>query len=348
MTSRLTKTGSGWGPRRFAAGGPLLVLGTLLSCLVSALVFPSGVRGQQTSATEGTLHLLLPTGARSVALGRTMTAMQGPEGVWWNPAGISTEPRSRFQVHRGEDLAGEATSLSGLFVRPELGVLGVSYQLTDLGEIERRDNQGNFLGTVFIRNHTGILTLASELPGGLSAGVNVKLLQQRVTCRGQCDDPGVDATSFAFDAGVQWRDALALPLVLGAAVVHAGPEVQFFNEEQSDPLPTRVRLAAAYDVARHFIDTPELQAILSVELEDRWRDPGNPATYVGAEVAAGGAQALVVRAGYVFGAELQVDGAAVGVGLRYDRIDLGIAKSLATNTITGETEPVYLTLGVLF
>lgn len=321
---------------------------TLVVIAVTLPPAPVHAQGSGGTATEGSLFLLLPIGARSVALGRTMTAMQGPEGVWWNPAGVSGEKRSRLQVHRGEDLAGEATSISALFARPALGVLGTSYQLTDLGEIERRDSQGNFLGTVFIRNHTGILTLASEVAGGVSAGVNLKLLQQRVTCRGQCDDPGVDATSFAFDAGVQWRGAFDLPLALAAAVVHAGPEVQFFNEEQSDPLPTRVRVAAAYDVARHFVDSPELQAIVSVELEDRWRDPGNPATYVGAELAAGGTQALVVRAGYVFGADLQVDGAAVGVGVRYERIDLGIAKSLATNTITGETEPVYLTLGVLF
>lgn len=326
---------------------PVIALIVLTACMG---LFPERSRAQvgQGTAAEGSLFLLLPVSARSVSLGRTMTAMQGPEGVWWNPAGVSGETRTRLQVHRGEDLAGEATSVSALFARPSIGVLGASYQLTDLGEIERRDSQGNFLGTVFIRNHTGIVTLASSLGGGLSAGVNLKLLQQRVTCRGQCDDPGVDATSFAFDVGAQWRDALSLPLVLAAAVVHAGPEVQFFNEEQSDPLPTRLRVAAAYDVARHFVDTPELQAIVSVELEDRWRDPGNPATYIGAELAAGGLQALVVRAGYVFGAELQVDGAAVGVGLRYDRIDLGIAKSLATNTITGETEPVYLTLGVLF
>jgi hypothetical protein len=299
-------------------------------------------------SSEGSLFLLLPIGAKSVSLGRTMTAMRGPEGVWWNPAGVSGESRSRLQLHRGEDLAGEATSVSALFARPRLGVLGVSYQLTDLGEIERLDSQGNFLGTVFIRNHTGILTLASDLADGLAAGVNLKLLQQRVTCRGQCDDPGVDATTFAFDAGVQWRGALRLPLVLAAAVVHAGQDVRFLSEDQADPLPTRLRVAAAYDVARHFVDSPGLQALLSVEVEDRWRDPGNPATYVGAELAAGHAQRLVVRAGYVFGAELQVDGAAVGVGLQYDRVDLGIAKSLAANTITGETEPVYLTLGVLF
>ncbi len=301
----------------------------------------------QGTAQEGGLFLLLPTGARGVALGRAMTAMTGPETVWWNPAGLASESQGRFQVHRGEDLAGDATSLSAQFVRPGLGVLVVSYQLTDVGDQVYTDDQQNELGVISNRNHVGIVSLASNLVAGLAAGVNLKLVQQRFTCRGQCD-PGVTATSVVVDAGLQWSRVFDLPLRLGAAVAHAGPRIQFFNEEQADPLPTRIRLAAAYDVARHFVDTPELQAVLTVEREDRWKDGGSAATYVGGELGAGVEQALYVRAGYVFGGELQLDGAAVGVGLRYDRIDLGIAKSLATTTLAGESEPVQVTLGVLF
>lgn len=324
-------------------------LAILLAVFPGALL-PNGVgaQSQGSAAVEGALFLLLPVSARSVAMARAMTALDGPESVWWNPAGITSETAVRAQVHRGEDLAGEATSLSVLVPGGGLGNLGLSYQLTDLGEIERRDPQGNFLGTVFIRNHTGVLTLAGRLGGGVSVGLNVKLVQQRVTCRGQCDDPGVEATNVALDGGLQWAGALGLPLTLGAAVVHLGSDVQFFNAEQSDPLPSRVRVAAAYDVASHFVESDALSALVTVEVEDRWRSPGSPATYMGTEVSAGRAQALILRAGYVFGAELQVDGAAVGVGLRTDRIDLGISKSLATNTATGETEPAYVTLGITF
>lgn len=334
-----------------------LRLGVVLMAVAAALMVPGitgarPIRAQQAGATgsavEGALFLLLPVSAKSVAMARAMSALEGPESIWWNPAGIAREDESRFQVHRGEDLAGEATSLSALFAGNPLGVLGVSYQLTDLGDIERRDAQGNTLGTLFIRNHTGIVSLASSLGGGVSAGVNVKLIQQRVTCRGQCDDPGVDATNVVFDAGVQWHGVLGLPLTLAGALVHAGSDVQFFNAEQADPLPTRVRLAAAYDVARHVTDNSDVRALISVELEDRWGDVGAPATYIGSEVSAGREEALYLRAGYVFGADLQVDGAAVGVGLRYGRVDLGIAKSLVTNAATGEADPAYLTLGFAF
>ncbi len=74
-----------------------------------------------------------------------------------------------------------------------------------------------------------------------------------------------------------------------------------------------------------------------------------PATSLGAEFQGGrGSQRLSLRAGYVFNGEAQVDGAAVGLALRYDRFEVGIAKSLATQTLTGETEPVHVSLGYVF
>jgi hypothetical protein len=88
--------------------------------------------------------------------------------------------------------------------------------------------------------------------------------------------------------------------------------------------------------------------MLITEVEDRWRDFGSPALYLGSEFAVGVEEALlVVRAGYVRGNGEQVDGAAIGVGIEYDRFDLSIAKSLAAN-ITGVSDPVHVTFGIGF
>jgi hypothetical protein len=323
----------------------------LLLALLLAPGGPASLVAQDetaTPSTEGALFLLLPVGAMGVSLGHAVTALDGPESVWWNPAGLGGLEEGRVLLLRGEDIAGESTALTALFPRAGVGVLGVSYQLTDLGELEYRDNQGNFLGTISFRNHLGVLSAAAEVVPTVALGLNLKLIQQRVSCRGQCDDAGVTSTTYALDVGAQWQEVLGLPLRLGAMVAHAGPRVQVINEGQADPLPTRIRLGAAYDVLRHVVEDDEVHALLVIELEDRWRDPGAPATYVGVEVGAGLEQSLAVRAGYVFGADLQVDGAGVGVALRYDRFELGIGKSLASSTLMGETEPVHLTLGFVF
>jgi hypothetical protein len=69
---------------------------------------------------------------------------------------------------------------------------------------------------------------------------------------------------------------------------------------------------------------------------------------MGSELIAGQADALFLRAGYVFSDLNQEDGARVGLGLRYERFDLAIAKSLAVSTLTGETEPVHVTFSIRF
>lgn len=322
----------------------------VLAALVGVLGTPSSPVLAQSGATSSqeALFLVLPVGAKGVGMARAMSALQGPESVWWNPAGLGGVEADRIQVTRGEDISGEATSLTGLLSLEDRAVLGASYLLLDVGEVPLTDNQGNPVGEVNFRYHTGILSAATKGLGPVSLGMNLKFIQSRLACRGDCLDGGVTANTWAVDLGGQWSGVAGLPLTLGAAVVHAGPKLQIVNEAQADPLPTRIRLAAAYDVIRHWVDSPDLHARLAVELDDRWRDPGNPALYLGTEIAAGGNPGISLRAGYAFGAELQVDGAGVGIGVQYDRFDLGIGKSIANTDLGTGTDPVDITFAYVF
>jgi hypothetical protein len=281
-----------------------------------------------------------------------MTAVEGSEGAFWNPAGLASMDRSLFVVFRGEQVAGTATALSGLFTRPGLGTAGASYLLLDVGDQEITDTSGNVLGTYSVRNHLGVVSGAARLTDALSAGVSFKVVQFRLTCRGtMCPDRGTTATTYAFDAGLQGR-ALEW-LRLGAMVAHVGPRLQVLNAEQADPLPARLRIAASYDVVHFFTDNDDFRGWLAVEVQDRLRDPGVPSLYLGMELTAGTTDALYLRAGYVLSDladRLQAadpeDGARVGLGIQYGRLGMSIAKSLAVSTLTGETEPVHVTLSI--
>jgi len=322
------------------AGGCMLLLATLSAAASGPLA------SQQAPESEGALFLLLPIGAQGTGVARAMTALAGPESVWWNPAGVVPIEENSVLLFRSEDFSGEGTAVSVLARRAGLGVAGISYLLFDFGDVELRDGQGNFLGTVSFRNHLGILTAGTSLFETLDVGVNLKLIQTRVDCRGQCTDAGVNSTTYAFDIGGRWTPSRSL--VLAAAVAHVGPRLRVFNEEQADPLPARIRLAAAYEVLHHFLDRPDVRALVTVEVEDRLRDPGSTGTYVGTEIVAGAGPSLSLRAGYTFESELQVDGAGVGVGVRFERFDVGIAKSLGSTTLDGESEPVQITFGFVF
>lgn len=319
---------------------------------VVALAAQPGGAGAQSQAcsSEAVCEILLPVGAMGMGVARAMTALESAESVWWNPAGLASVDHGRIQVTRGEDITGESTSLTGLYHRDGLGTVGLSYLLMDLGEVTLTDPEGNTLGRVSYRFHTGILSGATRVLGDLALGMNLKVIQSRLSCRGECLDAGVTATGYAMDLGAQWRDLAGLPLTLGAAVVHLGPSLQVVNQAQADPLPTRLRVAAAYDVLGHWEEAAayHAHARLAVELEDRWRSPGNPAVYVGTELMALENPSISLRAGYAFGAELQVDGAGVGLGIRFDRFDLGIAKSLTSSPLAGDTDPVNITFAYIF
>lgn len=343
------------GLRTFVALAALLTGGVAASPSLSAQPASPTLPPQTPTATstpaptqEGALFLLLPTGAQAVGLGRAMTALPSQESAFWNPAGLGELDESRFVVSRGEHLAGEAVAFSLLLADPTVGTLGLSYQLLDVGDQDRTDEQGNVVGEVSFRDHLAVVSFAGRLLDRVSAGLNLKLVQRRISCRGSCLDRGVTATTFAVDAGVQARPVAAIPLRVGAMLAHAGPRLQVVDAEQADPLPTRIRISWAYDVAGYFLPGPDLGLWVTAELEDRWRRPGSPAVYIGGEFTAGQNDAFYARAGYEAGETGQNQGAAVGVGVRYDGFDVSLAKSLSRSSLTGESQPVHVTLGILF
>ncbi len=295
---------------------------------------------------EGALFLLLPVGAQGVGLGRAMTALQSEEGAFWNPAGIAEESDRRALVYRGDQLSGTATAASFLFPWKRVGTFGLSYLLLDVGDQDVTDGFGNSLGSISVRNHLAIASFAASLPWGIHVGANLKLVQFRIGCRGQCQDLETTSSAYGVDVGVQAQPFSTLPLRFGWMLAHAGTEFGTSDEEQSLPLPTRIRFALAYQVLHRVVEYGAMDLWATLEAEDRARDPGAPSMYAGLNFSA--ADLIFVRAGYVGGELDQTDGATVGLGLRVDRFDLNIAWSLTRSMVTGMSQPVHVALGVTF
>jgi len=316
--------------------------------LAAMVVVAPGLDAQsdRDGAPEGALFLLLPVGARGVSLGRAMTWVETPEASFWNPAGLAGVDRSQALVFRGDHPVGNATAISALFSRPGLGTLGASYFLQDVGEIDQTDEFGNYRGTITIRNHLGIASGATRIADRVDLGLSFKVVRFQLSCRGICENEGTTATTWAVDAGVQARPVERLRV--GAMVAHLGPDLQVLNADQSDPLPSRIRFAAAYDVVAVLTDAEELRGWLAFEVQDRLRALGSLSYYLGAELTAGRVDALSVRSGYVWSDLPSEDGGRVGLGLRYERFDLAIAKSLAVSPIADETDAVHVTFSIGF
>jgi len=312
---------------------------------------PAMAQGENRGISNEVLFLLLPVGARGVGLGRAMTALNTAEAAFWNPAGLAGTVDRQFFVFRGTTLAGEQTAASLAFGSPGLGSVGISYHLLDVGEAPFTNPEGQVVGSGTVRSHQAIATLATELGSSIDAGLNFRLIHYRQSCRGQCTDAGVSATSYSLDFGAQFVPSASQPLRIGAMIAHAGPDLQFLNAEQADPLPTRIRVSAVYDVLGLVVENTPLNLWVSFEVEDRLRALGSRTYYLGGELSVGAEEVLYVRAGYGY-EELeelqQTDVGAVGLGLKFDRFDLGIARSVGGRALGPESEPIYFTLGLTF
>ena len=331
------------------ADGARLCAGVLLPVLLAGLA-PGDGRGQELADTgdaqEGALFLLLPVGAHGVGLGRAISALQSDDAAFWNPAGLAGQSERRAMVYSGQQLAGQAIAVNVLFPWGRLGTFGFSYFLLDEGDQDITNHFGDVEGSITFRNHVGIASFGTSLPAGISAGINMKLVQFRVGCRGVCEDYETTTAAYAIDVGVQAQPFSELPLRFGWMLAHAGTEFQALNQEQSEPLPTRLRFAVAYEVLQRYVDDGMMDLWFAVEAEDRPRDLGSPSWYLGLNFSA--ADIVQVRAGYVGGQLDQTDGATVGMGFRFDRFDLNLAKYLTRSMVTQERQPVHVSLGVTF
>lgn len=316
-------------------------------CLIVSMVgsMAQGL-GAQASASEGAIFLLLPVGGQAISLGRAMTAIDGQESAFWNPAGLAALRDSRAVLFRGSSNVGTSTAVSLLFGKPDVGVLGISYLLWDAGEIERRDENNNELGIESLRNHLVIVSTAATLLPHLSVGINLKLVQFRLSCRGICGDRGSTSSTYAVDAGVQVKPSEHFPFRLGAMLSHVGPAFQHENAEQADPLPGRIRLAAAYDFLHNRRKNKPVEGWLVAEVQDHFPRLNSPAVYLGTELAAGEEDRLFLRAGYIIRDRDRPTGGSVGVGIALRQFELSVAKSLTESALSEATDPVTVALSL--
>jgi hypothetical protein len=293
------------------------------------------------SATEGCLPLIMHVGARAVALGNALTARGGADVLFINPAGLAALEGDEFRVHTSQTELLTSTAFSLAIGIRGAGTLGVTYSLHDLGETEVTEGPGGATGVLRLLDHVFIASFATVMAPGLSAGVSYKLYQSRQDCQGACTtDTG---TTHGIDMGVQYHPRLWPSLQLGASVTSVGAAMQLINAEQADPMPARIRAGAAYELMHHFMADSTTALWATFDVARSWRDRVEPVIAAGLELELD--RTIFVRGGYSTGTGYSA-GAAVGVGLRYDRFDLGIAKTFVSGF--GGEQPYQITFAIGF
>ena len=233
------------------------LLGVLL--LVNSHAFAGGRDRAGSSAASS---LLIPVGARGIAMGGSGTATSsGIDAIFWNPAGISNSAYqsdlmfSHMEYFAGMDLeyAAAITDL-GTF-----GTLGFSVKSLIIGDIavtteEQPDGTGEILNPNFITLGVHYSKILSDR---VSVGITSKLINESFL--------NVGATGVAFDVGVQYKglaefENLSIGVVLkdfGPAMTYGGSGLlrlirvdDVFRdvriEAQPAELPTTLEIGASY------------------------------------------------------------------------------------------------------
>jgi hypothetical protein len=127
--------------------------------------------------------------------------------------------------------------------------------------------------------------------------------------------------------------------------MYAGQKLQIRNEPQADPTPARLRLGLAYDAGRLITRDSTVSVWLHLDAVQRLRDASAPGINAGIEVILD--NAIYFRAGHASAAEgVSLGGNAVGLGLKYQRFDINVAKSVSTSPLF--PEPFYISFAVSF
>ncbi len=246
------------------------------------------------------------------------------EGVLWNPASAAGIDRPTAYFHVANDF-GTSSQVLGFMGRWQAVSVGVAYYHFGLGSIDARDESNQELGSISLDDDALILTGGYELSAAVDLGVSYKLVRLSSACSGDCASFDGKSIGHAFDIGATADIAAVRGLSVGAVLRNLGPGIRFSGATTTDPMPTRFRLGAALDATRAFIpEEGRFSIVLQADLEQTVTEFDDLEAHLGLEASLRGI--LYLRGGYAWTAAGR-RGAALGIGLRYDRlvVDLGRA-----------------------
>jgi hypothetical protein len=319
----------------------------LLTSVGLAVAFAHSAAGQTQTGSEGSLFLLLPTGAVSVGMGQAMVAAKpGSEGIWWNPASIAGLDKRELAIHHSKTVAGVGDALSFVLPTAALGAFAVSLNILNIGEQQVKNEFDEIVGVVLPRDVVLAGTYAASLTKRIDAGFNYKVVQLRVDCSGECSTVGAEVqSSRALDVGAQYHLSAGAPLSFGAAIRNLGGRLNSRETNQRDPLPTQLEVGAMYRLRflDHYVKDTELRAAGSFVNS---RSFGGKSVRFGTDVMYQGKVHL--RAGYVGHDRRGNASGSLGFGLQSDAFVFDIARTFGGLPADDGQAPVYVSLRYLF
>lgn len=196
--------------------------------LVMALALLSATamaQGGNRTGTAGADQLLVPVGARGIALGSAYSAgISGLNAIYYNPAGLAASENAAEAMFShtqsfgdiGVDYAAVGARFSGF------GYLAFTVKSLSFGDIDLTDERNpDGTGATWAPTFVALgLTYSRALTDRIRAGVSAYLVSE--------DQYRVSASNAAFDIGVQYQGLAGLRgLSIGVTLRHLGGNMQY-------------------------------------------------------------------------------------------------------------------------
>jgi hypothetical protein len=192
----------------------------LLACIAS---FASAANKDRIG-TAGAQELLIPVGARSIAMGASsMVFATGAEAIYWNPAGLGRMTNSVDAMLSSMNYIADIGIIYGAVgvKAGDFGDLGFTVKSINFGSIpvttaQFPDGTGEQYSPVFI---TMGATYAKALTDRIAVGFTANLVSERIM--------ELSASTIALNFGIQYQNLAVQGLNLGITVKNIGPGLQF-------------------------------------------------------------------------------------------------------------------------
>ncbi|MCU0643791.1 MAG: PorV/PorQ family protein [bacterium] len=223
----------------------LITYMVILTLVLSAQVFAAGSNRAGTNAAS---ELLIPVGARYIAMGGASAAsVSGLDALYWNPAGLDK------MSHMAGGLFSHMTYIADISVSYAavgvkfggIGSVGLSFKTLGFGDIaitteDAPDGTGALFSPQFM---TVGLSYSRALTDRVSIGATAKIISETMD--------RVAATGFAFDIGAQYQNLGDINgLNIGLIIKNLGPAMTYSGNgllRKADPLDVS-RSASYYQV----------------------------------------------------------------------------------------------------
>ncbi len=192
--------------------------------LLASVVVTTNAANKDRIGTAGAQELLIPVGARGIALGgSSMVFANGVEAIYWNPAGLGRMNTGvEAMVSQMNYIADINVTYGALGVTAgDFGTLGFALKSISFGEIPVTtanfpDGTGEKYSPTFI---TLGATYAKAITDRISVGFTANLVTERIL--------QLSATGVSFNFGIQYQNLGVQGLNLGIAVKNIGPTMQY-------------------------------------------------------------------------------------------------------------------------